>query len=162
MQAGIEGLVVLNTLSKRSAMTGYRSGLIAGDPEMIGCSCGPYGRAKGSPPHSSSQHAAVAAWDDEAHVAEQRDLYRAKRDVLLPVLARKGLRIAGSEATFYLWIRCPRGRRRKSFRLATPRAGLVLTPGSYFGARGEGYVRMALVPTVELCREAAAILEAIL
>ncbi len=161
LQAGLEGLVVMNTLSKRSAMTGYRSGLIAGDPEIIDL-LRLIRPSQGVATPIFIAAASVAAWTDEAHVAQQRALYREKRDVLMPVLERKGLRLAGSEATFYLWICVPEGETSEGFAKRLLEVGLVLTPGSYFGARGEGYVRMALVPTVELCREAAAILEGIL
>ncbi len=158
IQAGLKGLVVLNTLSKRSAMTGYRSGLIAGDPELIGM-LRMVRPSQGVATPLFVQQAAVAAWDDEDHVAEQRGLYRAKREVILPALARRGLRVAGSEATFYVWIKVPAGESSESFASRLLDHGLVLTPGNYFGSQGEGYVRMALVPTLELCRDAAGILD---
>jgi succinyldiaminopimelate transaminase len=161
LQAGLDGLVVLNTLSKRSAMTGYRSGLIAGDPEIIDL-LRLVRPSQGVATPIFVAAAAVTAWNDEAHVAEQRALYRAKRDVLRPVLERKGLRLAGSEATFYLWIRVPDGDTSEGFARRLLEAGLVFTPGNYFGPGGEGFVRLALVPTIELCREAAAILERVL
>lgn len=161
LQAGVEGLVVLNTLSKRSAMTGYRSGFIAGDPDLISM-LRTVRPSQGVATPLFIQSAAAAAWGDESHVAEQRDLYRAKREVLLSVLARKGLRVAGGAATFYLWARVPAGLTSESFASRMLEHGLVLTPGNYFGAGGEGYVRMALVPTLELCLEAAAILERVL
>ncbi|MDM7915902.1 MAG: aminotransferase class I/II-fold pyridoxal phosphate-dependent enzyme [Candidatus Eisenbacteria bacterium] len=161
IQAGIEGLVVLNTLSKRSAMTGYRSGLIAGDPELIRL-LRMVRPSQGVATPLFVQGAAIAAWEDEAHVAEQRRLYQEKRDVLLPVLRRKGIRVAGSDATFYLWFQVPGGRASEAFAAWLLESGIVVTPGSYFGARGEGYARMALVPTLELCREAAALLEKLL
>jgi succinyldiaminopimelate transaminase len=161
IQAGIEGLVVLNTLSKRSAMTGYRSGLIAGDPELIGM-LRTVRPSQGVATPLFVQQAAITAWEDESHVAEQRELYRAKRAVLLPALERKGIRVAGSVATFYIWMAVPAGETSESFATRLLEHGLVLTPGSYFGREGEGYVRMALVPTLELCREAAEILERIL
>lgn len=161
IQAGLEGLVVLNTLSKRSAMTGYRSGLIAGDPELIGM-LRTVRPSQGVATPLFVQQAAVAAWEDEGHVAEQRGLYRDKRDVLLPALTRKGLHVAGSVATFYLWIRVPQGETSESFASRLLEHGLVLAPGNYFGRQGEGYVRMALVPTLDLCREAARIIERVL
>jgi acetylornithine aminotransferase len=160
LQAGLDGLVVLNTLSKRSAMTGYRSGLIAGDPEVIDL-LRLVRPSQGVATPIFVAAASVAAWSDEGHVAGQRALYREKREVLMPALHRKGLRLAGSEATFYLWIRVPEGETSEGFAGRLLEAGLVLAPGNYFGRRGEGYVRMALVPTLELCREAAAILEKI-
>lgn len=161
LEAGIEGLVVLNTLSKRSAMTGYRSGLIAGDPELISL-LRTVRPSQGVATPTFIQAAAVTAWRDEEHVAGQRDLYRAKRDILAPALRRKGIEIAASQATFYLWMRVPKGETSEGFCSRLLEAGVVVTPGSYFGRGGEGFARMALVPTVELCAEAASILEKIL
>jgi acetylornithine aminotransferase len=161
IQVGLEGLVVLNTLSKRSAMTGYRSGLIVGDPGLIR-DLRTVRPSQGVATPQFVQAAAIAAWTDESHVARQRELYREKRDLLLPVLRKKGLRIAGSSATFYLWIVVPEHETSESFALRLLEAGLVVSPGSYFGSRGEGYVRMALMPTHELCRQAAEVLETIL
>jgi acetylornithine aminotransferase len=158
LQAGLEGLVVMNTLSKRSAMTGYRSGCIVGDPEMISL-LRTVRPSQGVATPQFIQAAAVRAWGDEAHVAEQRALYAAKRDVVAPALRRMGLSIEGSAATFYLWIRAPEGEDAEGFATRLLEAGIVVTPGSYFGPHGEGYVRMALVPTIERCREAVAILE---
>jgi len=161
-RAGMEGLVVLNTLSKRSAMTGYRSGLIAGDPEMISL-LRTVRPSQGVATPIFIQAAAAVAWRDEEHVAGQRALYAAKREILKPVLEKKGLKIAGSAATFYLWIRVPEGAgTSEEFATRLLESGIVVAPGSYFGRHGEGYVRMALVPTIELCREAVAIIEGVL
>ena len=74
----------------------------------------------------------------------------------------KGLRIVGSVATFYLWIAVPEGESSESFTNLLLEAGIAVAPGNFFGVKGEGYVRMALVPTRELCLEAAEILEKIL
>lgn len=158
LQAGIEGLIVLNTLSKRSAMTGYRSGLIAGDPEMIK-QLRMLRPSQGVATPLFVQAAARTAWDDETHVAGQRDLYRAKRDVLIPVLQEKGLKLAGSVATFYLWVHVPTGETSDGFAGFLLDQGIAVMPGSAFGRCGEGFIRMALVPTLELCKEARTILE---
>ncbi|MFN8548002.1 MAG: aminotransferase class I/II-fold pyridoxal phosphate-dependent enzyme [Candidatus Eisenbacteria bacterium] len=110
------------------------------------------------------QEAAIEAWSDEEHVADQRRIYREKRDVLLPLLKRKGLTIGGTEATFYLWFAVPERWQGSSEAFATSllERGIVITPGVYFGAAGEGWARMALVPTLEQCHAAAAILEELL
>lgn len=158
LQAGIEGLIVMNTLSKRSAMTGYRSGFIAGDPEMIRL-LRTVRPSQGVATPQFVTAASVAAWKDEDHVAEQRALYRAKRDAMAPALRKAGLEIVASTATFYFWIRVPAGETSEGFASRLLERGIVLAPGNYFGAQGEGYVRMALVPTLELCREAGSILE---
>ena len=125
-------MLVFNTLSKRSSMPGYRTGFAAGDPEVI-AALRRYRPNVGTAPLEMVQRAAVAAWGDEAHVEEVRDRYRAKRDVLLPVLERGGLRSAGGDATFFLWLDGGAGRR--GARAAADRgrrgrhAGLLLRRG---------------------------------
>jgi succinyldiaminopimelate transaminase len=136
-------VAVFNTLSKRSSMPGYRSGFAAGDPAII-AALKKYRPNVGVAPPEFFQRAAIAAWSDEAHVDEVRDRYRAKRDVLLPALEALGLRSAGGDATFFLWV-------EGSDELAAQwlEEGVVVAPGSFFGAAGEGYLRLALVPPLE-------------
>src|SRR6185436_14063675 len=98
-----DNVVVFNTLSKRSSMTGYRSGFVAASAEVCDA-LRKFRPTVGTAPQEFVQRASVAAWNDDAHVDEVRALYRRKRDTLLPALADKGLRLAGSEATFYLWL----------------------------------------------------------
>ena len=109
--ADLTGVLVLNTLSKRSSMPGYRSGFVAGDPALI-AALKRYRPNVGVAPQEFIQRAAAAAWGDEAHVEAVRAGYRAKRDVLLPVLEARGLRNAGGDATFFLWLDAGRGPRR--------------------------------------------------
>ena len=73
------------------------------------------------------QRAAVAAWGDEAHVEEVRARYRAKRDVLLPVLERGGLRSAGGDATFFLWL--DGGPDAEALAQRLIEGGVIVTPG---------------------------------
>lgn len=161
IQCGVDNLLVFQTLSKRSAMTGYRSGFLAGDPELIGL-LRKIRPSQGVATPSFIQDAAIEAWSDEEHVADQRRIYREKRDLLLPLLQRKGLEIGGSEATFYIWFRVPGRESSEQFATRLLAEGICLTPGNYFGAHGEGWVRLALVPTREECAETAAILDRIL
>ena len=148
-------VVVLNTLSKRSSMPGYRSGFAAGDPEVI-AALRRYRPNVGVAPQTFIQRAAVAAWSDDAHVTEVRERYRAKRDALLPALLAAGLRPSGGHASFFLWLRAPEGEDADAFALALlERHGIAIAPGSVFGPAGEGHVRIALVPTPEDCRRAA-------
>jgi len=149
-------VLALNTLSKRSAMPGFRSGFAAGDPEVI-AALRRYRPNVGVAPQEFIQRAAVLAWGDEAHVAAMRDVYRAKRDVLLPALAAAGLRHVGGEATMFLWLE---GAARPAEELAAGllERGVVLAPGSYFGPAGAGFARLALVPELAACRRAAEIL----
>ncbi|MET0819253.1 MAG: aminotransferase class I/II-fold pyridoxal phosphate-dependent enzyme, partial [Solirubrobacteraceae bacterium] len=146
-------VAVFNTLSKRSSMPGYRSGFVAGDAQLV-AALKRYRPNVGVAPPEFVQLAAVEAWGDEDHVAAVRDVYRAKRDVVLPALEARGLRHAGGDATFFLWLEgAPAG-----FQERLLEHGVILTPGSYFGAAGDGYLRLALVPTLEECRRAAELL----
>jgi succinyldiaminopimelate transaminase len=153
--ADLTNIVVVNTLSKRSSMPGYRSGFAAGDPHLVGA-LKRYRPNVGVAPQEFVQRAAVAAWEDEEHVVAVRAVYRAKRDVLLPALLELGLRPAGGDATFFLWLALPEGwTSSEEFAMALLDEGVVVAPGAYFGPSGEGYVRVALVQTLADCRRAA-------
>jgi succinyldiaminopimelate transaminase len=154
-------VAVFQTLSKRSSMTGYRSGFVAAPPEVIGA-LRTFRPSTGAAPQEFVQRASIVAWNDEEHVARTRDAYRRKRDVLLPVLARKGWRVAASEATMYLWVEVPNGESSESAAERLLAHGVVVAPGAYLGEAGEGYLRIALVPTLAECERAAAILEDVL
>src|SRR5712692_1544846 len=154
-------VAVVTTLSKRSSMTGYRSGAIVASPELI-AALRAFRPMVGVAPQEFIQRAAVWAWNDESHVQDMRASYAAKREVLLDALERKHLRVAGCDATFYLWVEVPQGETSEGFALRLLEGGVVVAHGSYFGDSGEGYVRLALVPTLEQCRAAAKILEDLL
>jgi succinyldiaminopimelate transaminase len=148
-------VAVINTLSKRSSMPGYRSGFVAGDPEVVAV-LKRYRPNVGVAPPEFAQRAAVAAWGDEAHVTAVRERYRAKRDALLPTLEAIGLRSAGGDATFFLWLDAGAG--ADALAAEWLELGIIVAPGSFFGAAGDGFLRLALVPTPEACALAAAIL----
>ena len=148
-------VIALHTLSKRSSMTGYRSGFVAGDPTLIGA-LRRLRPAVGVTPQEFVQRASVAAWGDERHVEENRRRYAAKRAVFLELFERHGIRVAGSEGTFYLWVAVPGDRPSLAWAFQLlERADVVVAPGAFFGPEGEGYVRMAMVPTMQECERAA-------
>ena len=151
-------VAVFNTLSKRSSMTGYRSGFVAGDP-VLAAALKQFRPSIGTAPQEFVQRASVVAWDDEEHVARAREAYARKRELVLGVLERKGIRVAGSEATMYLWAACAAGEPSEAFAARLLDHGVLVTPGSFLGPSGEGYVRFALVPTEDECARAVAILE---
>jgi succinyldiaminopimelate transaminase len=151
------GVLAFHTLSKRSSMPGYRSGFVAGDPELVGA-LKRYRPNVGTAPQTFVQRGSVAAWSDDAHVAEIRERYRRKRDVLHPALLAAGLEPAGGDASFFLWLRVPAPHDDVAFAEDLLRRGIVVAPGSWLGAGGEGHVRVALVPTVEECAGAAELL----
>jgi N-succinyldiaminopimelate aminotransferase len=154
-------VVAFNTLSKRSSMTGFRSGFVAGDPELI-AALRQYRPNVGTAPQEFVQRASVVAWGDETHVLRAREAYRRKRELVLGVLRAKGLRDAGGPTTMYLWIGVPPDESSESHAARLLEGGVLVTPGSYLGPSGEGYVRYALVPTEDECARAAAILEDLL
>jgi acetylornithine aminotransferase len=139
-------------------MTGYRSGFVAGDAELVGA-LKDFRPTGGTAPQEFVQRASVVAWSDEEHVERARASYRAKRDVLVAALARRGLRVAGGTASMYLWVAVPVGESSEAFAERLLEQGILVAPGSYLGAAGEGYVRFALVPTLAECERAAAVLE---
>jgi len=139
--------IVFQTLSKRSSMTGYRSGFVAAPPEVI-AALKAYRPTVGTAPQEFVQRASVAAWNDERHVDETRARYRAKRDVMIPAIESKGWEIVASDATMYLWVIGPDADELLE-------RGILVAPGEFFGPSGTGYVRFALVPTLEECKRAA-------
>jgi succinyldiaminopimelate transaminase len=158
---GLENLAVFNTLSKRSSMTGYRSGFVVGDPELI-AALNAFRPTVGTAPQEFVQRASIVAWNDEAHVERVRETYARKRVVFLELFERKGIRVAGSRATFYLWLRVPEGETSEAWAERLLDHGVLVAPGSYFGPSGEGFARLSLVPTLDDCVRAAEILESVL
>jgi len=154
-------VAVFQTLSKRSSMTGYRSGFVAASPELISA-LKQYRPSVGTAPQEFVQRASVVAWNDEEHVERTRGIYSRKREALLPALAGKGVRVAGSEATMYLWLETPPGEGANQLAERLLEHGLIVSPGTFFGPSGDGYWRLALVPTEAECKRAAEILEQVL
>lgn len=155
LEAGVEGLLVLHTLSKRSGMTGYRSGFLAGDPELVGL----LARLRSNPglvPQSFVNAAATVAWSDDAHVAERRSLFAAKQALLRDFFDEIGVEVVASDAGLYLWLRTPPGRTDEAWALALLEHGIVVSPGPMFSVAGggRGFVRLALVPSLDEIREA--------
>lgn len=149
---GASGVLAVLSLSKRSGMTGYRSGAIVGDPALV-ARLRTLREDTGTASPDFVQAAAQAAWSDDAHVEERRATFAAKREAVLAGLDGLGLRWSGSQATFYVWVQAPSGD-DLAYATALLGAGLVVTPGRAFGEGGDGWIRLALVPDLTGCREA--------
>src|SRR5437764_6253048 len=121
-------VVAFHTLSKRLSMTGYRSGFVAAPPEIV-AALKSYRPTVGTAPQEFVQRASVVAWNDERHVEETRARYRAKRDVLIPVMEAHGWEVVASEATMYLWTVGPNAG-------ALLARGVIVSPGEMFGPSG--------------------------
>jgi acetylornithine aminotransferase len=151
-------LVVFNTLSKRSSMTGFRSGFVAGDPTLI-AALRKYRPNVGTAPQEFVQRASVVAWGDEAHVESARAAYARKRALFTALFERHGVRVAGGSATMYLWFAVPAGETSEEFATRMLEHGVIVSPGSFLGRSGEGYARIALVQTEEACARAVELLD---
>lgn len=151
---GASGALAFLSLSKRSGMTGYRSGAIVGDAEAI-AALKKLRTATGTASPEFIQAAAVAAWSDDTHAAERRDVFAAKRAVLRKAFDSLGLTVVASAAGLYLWVRVDDDLETTEKLLA---AGVVVSPGRFFGPGGEGYLRLALVPTLEESEQAVEVL----
>jgi len=155
LQFGREGCLVVHSLSKRSGMTGYRSGFIAGDKELI-ATYRRYRASMGTAPQQFVQAAAEVAWTETQHVEDRLKVFASKREVLLEMANAHGLKVHGSQAGLYLWLEVPDGKTDLEYAALCREQGIVVAPGSFFGSGQERFIRLALVPTVEECRAAAA------
>ena len=150
----LAGTLAYYSCSKRSGMTGYRSGAIIGDADAIAALVDLRASAGVAPPEFV-QAAAVAAWSDDDHAAERRAIFAAKRAALLPAFETLGLSVIASRAALYMWVRVADD---VAATMQLLERGVVVSPGRSFGAGGEGYIRLALVPTVEECEQAVEVL----
>jgi N-succinyldiaminopimelate aminotransferase len=151
-------LVVFSSLSKRSNVPGLRSGFVAGDAATLKKFL-LYRTYHGGAMGPAVQAASIAAWNDEVHVRDNRRLYAEKFAVATPLIARH-LPCAVPDAGFYLWAKTPIADTEFALRLLQEKNVAVL-PGSYLGRvadginPGENFIRIALVPSLEDCLEAA-------
>jgi len=155
-----ENVFVVQSLSKRSAMTTYRVGWLAGDSRVIDI----FKKVKTNIDSGTAtfiQDAASAALLDETHVEQFREDYKKKRDIIVSALRSVGLEDCTPPATLYIWQKCPSGSVDFAKKLLQKDVAIVTTPGSWISKEvdgvnpGEGYVRFALVPSVHECKEAA-------
>lgn len=150
--------VVFHSLSKRSNLPGLRSGFVAGDADILK-SFLLYRTYHGCAMPVQTQLASVAAWNDEAHVKANRDLYREKFDAVLRVLDSV-LDVQRPDGGFYLWAKTPIDDETFTRELFA-REHVTVVPGSYLSRAvdghnpGAGRVRMALVAPLAECVAAA-------
>ncbi|MFT4470795.1 succinyldiaminopimelate transaminase [Arthrobacter sulfonylureivorans] len=145
-QGSHQGLLCTYSLSKQSNLAGYRAAFLAGDPELMPNLINSRKHAGMIVPFPV-QAAMRAALQDDAHVQEQKNLYRARRERLLPALQKFGLEIQHSEAGLYLWGTAGEDTWTTVGRFAE--LGIVIGPGVFYGEAGKGYVRVALTGSDE-------------
>lgn len=152
-----EGLLAVYSLSKQSNVAGYRAAFVAGDPAIMANLVNSRKHAGMIVPYPVQEAMRVALGDD-THVLAQKDLYRGRRERLVPALQRFGLEIKDSDAGLYLWCTAGEGTWETVARLAD--LGIVVGPGVFYGETGNGYVRVALTGTDERIDAAVARLAA--
>jgi aspartate/methionine/tyrosine aminotransferase len=150
------GVLGVYSLSKQSNLAGYRAAFVAGDPALIHRLVTVRKHAGMIVP-APLQEAMVVALGDDAHVAEQKERYRARRDRLRPALEAAGFRIDRSEAGLYLWATEGRPAWESIERLA--RVGVLAGPGVFYGDHFPDHVRLSLTATDERISAAADRLE---
>jgi N-succinyldiaminopimelate aminotransferase len=154
-----KNLVMLSSLSKRSNVPGMRSGFVAGDANILKAYL-LYRTYHGSAMSKTVQAASIAAWNDEAHVLENRAQYRAKFAAVTPMLAEV-LDVALPDAAFYLWAGVPGGDDIRFSLELLAQYNVAVLPGRLLAREahgvnpGAGRIRMALVAETEECVEAA-------
>ena len=143
------------SLSKRSGMTGYRSAMMAGDPELI-AAVKKMRPSIGVATPAFVQDAATAAWNDDEHVEMRRRVFGEKRGLFVEFFERAGLDHLSTDASLYLWVAVPEAFAGddEAYALWLMEEGIIVAPGRSFGPGGEGYIRVALVPDVGECRKA--------
>lgn len=142
----LDGLFAVHSLSKRSNLAGYRFGFVAGDPRLAADVLA-VRKHSGMMVPLPVQAAAIAGLLDDAHAEEQRDRYARRREVLSGALTSHGFRIDHSEAGLYLWATRDEDAWQTVSWLAD--RGLLVAPGTFYGAAGDRHVRVALTATDE-------------
>ena len=147
-----DGVLSVYSLSKQSNLAGYRAGFVAGDPRVVAELLAVRKHAGLMPP-APVQEAMRVALADDAHVAEQKARYAARRAVLVPALEAAGFTIDRSEAGLYLW--ATREESADETVAWFAERGVLVAPGSFYGEAGARHVRVALTTTDEGARTAA-------
>ena len=154
-----KNLVAFTSLSKRSNVPGMRSGFVSGDANLLKKFL-LYRTYHGSAMSGMVQAASIAAWNDEAHVVANRDMYRQKFAAVTPVLA-KVLDVKLPDAGFYLWAGVPGGDDQAFARDLLAQYNVTVLPGSFLARESQGFnpgagrIRMALVAETQECMQAA-------
>ncbi|WP_433682932.1 succinyldiaminopimelate transaminase [Nocardia sp. CA-119907] len=146
------GLLAVHSLSKTSNLASYRAGFVFGDPELV-AEMLEVRKHSGMMVPFPVQAAMAAALGDDNHEAQQRERYRARREVLRKALQQAGFRIDHSEAGLYLW--STRGEPCRTTLEWLAERGILAAPGDFYGPGAGEYVRIALTATDERIRAAA-------
>jgi succinyldiaminopimelate transaminase len=144
LEHGIDGVVAVHSLSKRSNLAGVRVGFYAGDPDLVHY-LSEVRKHAGFMVPGPAQAAAVAALGDDAHVEEQRERYLGRLQVMADAYASIGVETDLPNGGFYLWTRAPNDDAWAFTERLLRDGGVLVSPGEFYGDAGTNYVRTAVV-----------------
>ncbi|NLA37267.1 MAG: aminotransferase class I/II-fold pyridoxal phosphate-dependent enzyme [Actinobacteria bacterium] len=144
LASGLDGVVAVHSLSKRSNLAGARAGFYAGDAALVDY-LSEIRKHQGMMVPGPVQAAAIAAWNDDSHVDAQAEVYRLRLRRLIAQLARLGIAADMPDGAFYLWVPAPGGDAWALAQRLAEQVGLVTSPGEFYGAQAAGYIRVAAV-----------------
>lgn len=148
LESGLDGVVAVHSLSKRSNMAGLRAGFYAGDPDLVRY-LSEVRKHAGLMVPGPVQLAAGVALEDDEHVDRQRERYRERLALLREAFAMAGVDVPAPEGTFYLWVAAPGGDAWGFTERLAKEAGVLVSPGEFYD--GDGHVRVAAVqPTARI------------
>ncbi len=137
--------VEFHSLSKSYNMTGWRVGMMVGNAAMVNALMRVKSNLDSGIPQAIQQAAIVALQSSQECIQEHNAIYQQRRDRILEVLSRIGLKVIPPQASLYLWVKVPPGHTSTTFAtLLLEEAGVVVTPGIGYGKHGEGYIRLSL------------------
>lgn len=148
LDSGVQGVIALHSLSKRSNFAGGRFGFYAGDPDLV-YYLSEIRKHAGNMVPGPVQHAAIAALNDDAHVDVQRARYLERLTYVAGLLRGIGLEVELPAGGFYLWLQAPNGDAWALTNWLAEHAGVLVSPGEFYGPAGSAYVRLALVATMD-------------
>lgn len=144
LQTGIDGVLAVHSLSKRSNLAGVRVGFYAGDHEIVHW-LQEIRKHSGAMVGGPNQHAAVVAWSDQVHVEEQGNTYQRRMQSMIELLAKFDVEASMPEGGFYLWAPAPDGDAWAMTNRLADEIGLIVSPGEFYGEQGASHFRVAVV-----------------
>ncbi|MGI8667068.1 MAG: aminotransferase class I/II-fold pyridoxal phosphate-dependent enzyme [Jatrophihabitans sp.] len=154
LRHGTEGVVALHSLSKRDNFAGARIGFYAGDAELVHY-LREVRKHAGLMPSGPVQQAAIVALGDDAQVERQRAVYWRRMQRLVEILDAVGLPAELPAGALSPWVAAPEGTDRRCARQLAERAGIIASPGEFYGSRSTGQLRLAAVAPDERIELAA-------
>ncbi len=144
LEHGVDGVLAVHSLSKRSNLAGVRAGFYAGDGDLVHY-LSELRKHAGFMVPGPVQAAAIAAWGDQDHVVMQRERYQQRLARFAEILRALDVEVALPDGAFYLWAAAPDGDAWALVRRLAEQGGALVSPGEFYGPDGAGFIRVAVV-----------------